>query len=242
MNKDFIGVLDSGIGGLNLLKELVISFPNENFIYFGDNNNAPYGTRTNYDLLSLTVNNIEKLKSFNLKLIVLACNTLSVNVLSDLKDIFSNVNIIGIYPPIESQVIQGKKTLLLATDRTAENYLNLKNVDSVGLTWLVKKIERNPFDLSEIDVNQFLPKNLFDYDTIILGCTHFIYLKNEFLKILTTQKMVDGTKNTVLQVKKFIASSKSPEKTYRNKVLFFGENSLFNKIVWEKLVFNTIKK
>ncbi len=234
MNNEYIAVLDSGIGGLNVLKKLYLEFPNENFIYFGDNLNAPYGNRTDRDLLSLSVDNVNALLRFNIKLIVIACNTLSVNVLSILKEIFPNIPFVGIFPPVETEEIAGRKTLILATDRTAQKFLGRKNIDSIGLSWLVKKIEDNPF----FDFNL---RSLFykkeNYDTVILGCTHFIYLKNQIFKILTTKKIADGTQNTILQVKKVLANQKSSVNYYRNEVLFFGENWENNKKIWEIILF-----
>ena len=83
MNNDYIAVLDSGIGGISVLNELLKLMPNQNFIYFGDNKNAPYGSKNLKTLLELTKSNLDYLtSSFNLKGLVLGCNTLSVNFLS----------------------------------------------------------------------------------------------------------------------------------------------------------------
>ena len=88
MHNGFIALLDSGIGGISVLKELVNRFPNESFLYFGDNLNAPYGNRNKYDMLSLVMKNIDEIKRYPLKAIVLACNTLSVNLIAEIKDVF----------------------------------------------------------------------------------------------------------------------------------------------------------
>ena len=78
MDNRCIAICDSGIGGLNLLKRLTESFPYENFVYFADNANLPYGDKEEYQLRKIAVDNYNKLLSFCPKLIVFACNTLSV--------------------------------------------------------------------------------------------------------------------------------------------------------------------
>ena len=86
MNNRFIAVLDSGVGGLSVLSVLEKKFPNERFLYFGDNGNAPYGNRSKQNLLSITLKNIDYIKSYDVKAIVVACNTLSVNIIYNIKE------------------------------------------------------------------------------------------------------------------------------------------------------------
>lgn len=82
MNNGYVAVIDSGIGGFSVLSEMLKIMPNENYIYFGDNQNAPYGNRTNSDLFSITMQNLMYLHTFNIKAIVFGCNTISTNLLS----------------------------------------------------------------------------------------------------------------------------------------------------------------
>jgi glutamate racemase len=110
MIKEYIGVIDSGVGGLSVLKELVISMPNENYVYFGDNENAPYGEKSDRRLLELLFNDICMFNDFNLKALVVGCNTLSVSVLEYLRKCF-NFEIFGVYPPTLIPLIKGCKTL-----------------------------------------------------------------------------------------------------------------------------------
>ena len=85
MKEQFIAIIDSGIGGISVLKKLVEQFPKENFIYFSDNDNVPYGNKTDNELLYLSMKMINNLSQYNLKAIVLGCNTLSVKVLHKIK-------------------------------------------------------------------------------------------------------------------------------------------------------------
>ena len=70
-----IGVFDSGVGGISVLRELVALMPNENFIFYGDSKNAPYGTKTLEEVRKLTLADAEYLRSRNVKALVVACNT-----------------------------------------------------------------------------------------------------------------------------------------------------------------------
>ena len=70
-----IAVIDSGVGGISVLRELVSLMPNENYIYFGDSKNAPYGTRAKEEVLDITRKNLELLRTIGIKALVIACNT-----------------------------------------------------------------------------------------------------------------------------------------------------------------------
>ena len=188
MIDSYIAVIDSGIGGISVLKELVKNFPTERFLYFGDNFNAPYGNKGRKELLSLTLSNLNIILRYNVKAIVLACNTLSVNVLGELMN-FSPVQVFGTFPPVENFLIKGKRGLLLATERTAEKYRGIRNLHSVGLKKLVIDIEKNAFNLTDLNfekhlfdsVGDFVDKKGF-YDVVILGCTHYVFIKNKIFK------------------------------------------------------------
>ena len=199
-----VAVIDSGIGGMSVLKELVEVFPQCNFIYFGDNKNAPYGNRTIADLYSISLSNLSFVLSFNVDAVVFACNTVSVSVLQFLRD-FSPVPLFGIYPPIESEMVHGNSVLLLATDVTADKYKGLKNVVSVGLSGLVKHIEDNKFNLKNLDVAKFLPSNKTSFYTVILGCTHFPIIAPVIRKVMGEKvSLIDSGKETAGFVKKLI--------------------------------------
>ena len=94
-----IGVFDSGIGGLNVLNRLAKKFKSENFIYLGDNKNAPYGNKTLNEIKELTVSSIDKLLSYNVKAVVIACNTVSTNLYGYLKTKY-DIPIIPTVPPV----------------------------------------------------------------------------------------------------------------------------------------------
>ena len=147
MNNSFIAVMDSGIGGISVLNELIEALPNERFLYFSDSINVPYGNKSKRELLSLTLNNIEYVKSFGVKAIVLACNTLSMSVLSDVRRCV-NLPIFGVFPPVEKCLVNGEKSVLFATKLTARYFCDVKGLCVVGLSNLAHEIEVHKFELN----------------------------------------------------------------------------------------------
>ncbi|MCQ2387796.1 MAG: aspartate/glutamate racemase family protein [Clostridia bacterium] len=246
MLNDYIAILDSGIGGFSLLKDLVKYLPNERYLYFGDNYNAPYGNRTERDLINITMENIEKIKSFGVKCIVFGCNTLSVCVLSKIQQ-YEKIKLFGVFPPVEKAILDGNKTLLLATENTVNEYKDNKNVISVGLPTLAKEIEDNKFHLDYIDLDNILNsafnlcnvskynvKNYFD--NVILGCTHYFFVKNKIYNHFLPQKMISGSLNSVLRLKKYLKSVKSLGNNKQFSIKFIGDCAKENQYFYKKVV------
>ena len=240
MHYGFIALLDSGIGGISVLKELVNRFPNESFLYFGDNVNAPYGNRNKYDILSLVMKNIDKIKRYPLKAIVLACNTLSVNLISEIKE-YSGVPVFGVFPPVERCLIKGQKTLLLATKKTAEQYMGIKGLDTLGMLDLALSIEQNIFSPNKVNFEKSLTFSSIGscnnqkgyYDNVILGCTHYNFIKKQIFDHFLPKNLIDGTNNTVNMLYKFLKNTKSLEKIKRFQDLFIGNSAIENKMFFK---------
>jgi glutamate racemase len=239
MNSDFIAIIDSGIGGISVLNELIFLMPNEKYLYFGDNQNAPYGNRTIRDLRALTFRNIDYIKGFGVKALVLGCNTLSTNLYNEISE-YSGIPTFGVYPPIESVLIDSKRPLLLATKRTADCYKGVKGLTVVGLENLASDIERNLFNLNAVSIqkNLKLIKNtdFIDregyYDTVVLGCTHYNFVKNEIFNHFKPQKMTSGNHFTAKAVQRYIESLKSSVNSKRFELLFVGDYAKTNKKFW----------
>ena len=118
MDKRPIGVFDSGIGGLTVLKKLEEALPKENFIYLGDTLNFPYGEKSKEEIVNYSKKNIEYLISQNVKMVVIACGTATSQSLEEMKKIFS-IPIIGIIKPTTDYVKQKciKNETLLSNDK-----------------------------------------------------------------------------------------------------------------------------
>ena len=241
MDSSYIAVLDSGIGGISVLYELEKVFPFERFLYFGDNKNAPYGNKSRHNLLSLTIHNINIIKTYPVKMIVLACNTLSVNLMTEIKE-YSALPIFGVFPPVESCLLSGKKTLLLSTVKTSNNYKSNKNFVSVGFYNLAGEIEDNLFSLEKVDFLSSKNNSNLDlsrckkgeFENVIIGCTHYNFIKNQILNHFQPQNLIDGTANLLSQMSKIIKNQKSSVKISKNKVLFVGKNAENNQKFYVK--------
>lgn len=238
MNKNYIAVLDSGVGGLSVLKKLTEIIPNERYLYFGDNLNAPYGSRTKRDLISLSVKNVLYLQSFGIKAIVIACNTLSTTVLNEIRS-FANVPVFGIFPPVERCLINNEQTILLSTENTANNYRKISGLTIYPLKNLAKDIEINAFNLDKIDISDYLPdinSSVLHNSTVILGCTHYEFVKNKIINHLKPQKVVSGAEDTARKLTKYLKCSKSLENIKGFEIHFIGDSKDFNKEFWKKVV------
>ena len=115
-----IGFMDSGVGGLSVLREAVRVLPNEDFIYFGDSANAPYGTRTVREIRELTFKAVEKLMEYDIKALVVACNTATSAAISELRSKYKDMPVIGIEPAVKPAVVcsNGGRIIVMATPMT----------------------------------------------------------------------------------------------------------------------------
>lgn len=228
----FIAVIDSGIGGISLLKMLTKELPNKNYIYLGDTVNAPYGNKSVKTLLEISMKNIDALKRYELDAIVLGCNTLSVNLIGDVSA-YSGVPVFGVFPPVERAMTAGNKTLLLSTCATAKKYSGC-NIDIIGFKNLASDIERHAFSLDKINLEnniinsegKFVNKKGY-YDTIILGCTHYSFIKNKIYDHFCPQKILNGESFTLEKIVPVFKNQKIVVNHYQNKVLFLGEDKKY---------------
>lgn len=250
MNNLPIGVIDSGIGGLSVLLELDEAFSNQTFIYNGDNDNAPYGEKSNRELLSRALTCVLEMDRFNVKTVVVACNTLSVNVLPDL-EYYSQKKCFGVFPPVEKSVALGE-SVLLCTPRTAQNYYKVKGLMVLPLPKLAKDIEDNLFCADNIKLenhvlsafdhfclkNKLKDVNFYDFikeRTLVLGCTHYVLIKNEFINHFQPQKILTSNEDAIFNLKKHLKNAKSLDKHKENRILFIGKNADKNKKAFDFL-------
>jgi glutamate racemase len=195
--KNPIGVFDSGLGGLSVWQELVKLMPNEDIIYFADSGNCPYGNRPKTEIIDLSIRNTEFLLAKGAKIIVIACNTATAAAVDILRNQF-DVTFIGVEPAIKPAVLQTKtgNVGVLATKGTLESelFLQAKNAYSKGVAvyiqvgqGLVEAVENQvieteaTYELLKKYVQPMLENNV---DKIVLGCTHYPFLKPVFDKLL----------------------------------------------------------
>ena len=147
MENGVIGVLDSGFGGISVLNHLLSYMPNENYVFYGDSKNSPFGTKSIDELYKIGKNIIKTLLFYDPKVIVVACGTMSTNIINDLQKEFKQVRLIGTYPTFDRALTPGltlsesnftfdknsglkithdtKKVLIIATSATCKSkFLN----------------------------------------------------------------------------------------------------------------------
>ena len=196
--------IDSGVGGIPYMKELLNKQPDASCVYIGDTANFPYGPKTHEQVVDCVVPLVEKIiNRFEPGVIVVACNTISVNALEVLRNKFPATKFVGTVPAIKLASAVSKKRCigLLATKATCENSYNLELKNNFAADCelvcradgeLVSFIEKNGFTASEAEledavrpaVDFFISKGC---DVIILGCTHFLNLKSVFEKYALRQ-------------------------------------------------------
>ena len=188
-----VGVFDSGIGGLTILKSLLENHPNNEYIYFGDTLNIPYGEKTNDQLKDLSDKIIRFLISKKVDMIVIACGTISSSIYDEIKNKY-DVPIYDIINPITNQLkkLKIKKALLIATDKTIESKKFEEKLKSANMELytqacpkFVPIIEHKSKDLLEIELGEYLYqyKNL-DIEVVIRGCTHYPIISGEIADYL----------------------------------------------------------
>ena len=224
-----IGIMDSGIGGLTVLKECLVQIPNHEYLYYADSRNAPYGKKTPEEVYDLTVKVVDELVHLGAEIIVLACNTATSAAAAGLRAKY-DIPIIGMEPAIKPALAAAgsKRVLVAATELTLKQpkFRNLidtlaavDKVDYVALTDLVTFAEAGNFSRNEISaylqeqLAEFAPA---DYGSVVLGCTHFPLFKAYFAEFFPDDvEILDGAVGTTKRIKAFVTGeSKNPTVTF----------------------------
>lgn len=190
-----IGVFDSGIGGLTVLRELLKAFPDENFIYLGDTARLPYGSKSADTVRKYSEQNMNFLIRHDVKAIVVACNTASTQIFETVYNHIPVYNVIDPGSLLAAQTTQNKKVGVLATRATikSESYTQkIKKHDptieifNAACPLFVPLAEEGWHDdpITNLIAYRYLQelKN-HDVDTVVLGCTHYPLLKNAIQKV-----------------------------------------------------------
>lgn len=215
-----IGVLDSGLGGISVLRELVKLMPGENFIYYGDSANAPYGTRIPEEVIDLTKKDVEFLLERGAKAIVVACNTATSVAIKELRAAYEEVlPVIGIEPALKPAVKakEHSKVVVMATPMTLSQtkfnsmmhiYEDDANIIKMPCPGLVEYIESGVLEGPVLDAyleKQFAPYDKAEIDAVVLGCTHYPLIREVIQKHLPGVFVYDGGFGTAKQTKRRLA-------------------------------------
>ncbi|ARR04286.1 MULTISPECIES: glutamate racemase [Campylobacter] len=227
-----VAVFDSGFGGLSLLYEAMKKLEGCDFIYFADNENAPYGTKSIDEIKALSIDAVDFLAS-KADIVVIACNTATSAAVSDLREKF-NIPIIGMEPAVNLGKDADGDILVIATPATIKgvklNELlkksNLNNKTHLlpmpKLVEFAQNMEFNSPNVKEYIKNQISKFNSKNISLLVLGCTHFNYFKDSFIDLMPNSKIVDGVDGTIRQIKRKIDELNSKGKNLDTKLLYYS--------------------
>lgn len=206
-----VGVFDSGIGGVTVLREIIRILPNENYRYYSDSKNNPYGDKTEEQIKQLCNHIVQHFIKENCKVIVIACNTASSKVAKYLREKYVDIPFIAIEPAYKMvyDYAYDKPTLVMATKGTMDSEkfnLLLKRYDNhktyllpcIGLADRIEQGDRE-------EIRKYLQEHIGSYkgkvENVVLGCTHYPLVQNEIKEILGQVQFFNGAPNLAKHLK-----------------------------------------
>lgn len=249
-----IGFFDSGVGGLSVLKEACALMPEENYIYYGDSANAPYGSKSREEIFELTMRGIGCLMAGDIKALVIACNTATSAVVDQLRREV-DIPVIGMEPAIKPALsaVSGK-VLMMATPATIslERYNSLldrfhgrERVINLACDRLAEMVEHNVLsrkpELNDYLAGLFEPYKDAGIEAIVLGCTHYVFIKDVIAELFPAQvQLFDGNKGTVNRLKSVLEEReiKKPSDSGRGSVVLnSSSDDQFSMKIYSKLFY-----
>ena len=235
-NKNKIGIFDSGLGGLSILKELLSILPNEDYLFYEDSINNPYGEKSDDELFSITSNIVEYLLENDCKIIVIACNTATTSCMKKLREKYKDTIFVGTVPAIKIAYDNNyKDTLVLATNYTINSKRVLDLIDTYNnsnqrITLVSGNNLANLIDKGDNkEIEALLLSILSSYknaDSLVLGCTHYSLIKNEIQKVLPNTVLLDGCVGVAKEVKhQLIANNLLSKSQSKGKIIIKNSKS-----------------
>ena len=211
-----IAFFDSGVGGISVLREALALMPRENYVYFGDSANAPYGTKTVEEIRALTLGHAERFYRQGIKALVIACNTATSAAIQALRSIYTDIPVIGIEPALKPAALMAEHptVIVMATPLTVSaakfhellgHYSDKADVIPLGCPGLMEFVEMGCLDTPQVEnyLKELLGPYLSRYsaDAIVLGCTHYPFVKPLIRKIAGDQvRIFDGGAGTAREL------------------------------------------
>lgn len=214
MDKRPIGLLDSGVGGLTVVKKFIQKMPNESTIFIGDNAHIPYGDKSQDEIIALTWQSVKFLLRQNVKLIVFACNTATAVAMKIIQKRI-DVRIVGVIQSGAKAAIKATRnnniasvatqmtTAIHAYQKAITNQRHNIRVNEIAAPKLVPLIEKNAGHNAYLKAikEALVSLNELDIDTLILGCTHYPIIQTEFSECLGPEiQLIDPADQVVQDV------------------------------------------
>lgn len=232
-----IGIIDSGVGGLTVVKEMFERLPNEKVIYIGDGLRCPYGPRSADEVRIFTAEMATALSKMDIKMLVIACNTATAVALDDIRAHF-NFPVIGVITPGARAAVNASSTRKIAVlgttgtiksgayDEEIERQSPGTKVFPLACPEFVNIVESGQYKSEEASV--IIERTLHgldghEFDTAILGCTHYPLLENHIKKYLPNHvEIISSAVETVLDVEKMLLekSINNSERIYTAPIFY----------------------
>jgi glutamate racemase len=230
-----VAVFDSGIGSLSIIRELRREVPYEDLLYFADRAHFPYGTKSHSELRGIIVNTINYLKRYKPKLVVVASNTPSVQVLDEIRRTITDIPIVGVRPPLKeaARITKKKHIGIMATEgmlrsKEFENQIHREVPQHI----LVTKFNASPIiELIEQGVHLENERRTFNaisrvlgdsvdkkIDVITLSSTHLPFVKRYLNSLLPTVRFIDPAQIVAKDVRKFLTFYRMTKKSGRSNL------------------------
>ena len=213
-----VGVFDSGVGGISVLRAMTALLPGEDFYFYGDSANAPYGTKSADLVRELTLEKVRYLRKRGIKAVVIACNTATSAAITALREEYDDMPVIGIEPALKPAINLGEhpRILVLATPGTVagekyrqlqERFLDQAQIIPLGCPGLMEYVENGILDgpYLEAYLRDLLSDVLADGppDGVVLGCTHYPFVKDSIAAVVGKQvPLLDGSEGTARELKR----------------------------------------
>lgn len=227
-----IGVFDSGVGGLSCVPAIAKALPNETIIYFGDTARAPYGSRDPKEIMEFSIDVAQKLIDMGCKSLSIACNTITAVALDELKKRF-DIPIIGIIEPAIEKAnseYPGERIGLIATQATVNS--GAYPFKAKATPDFVPYIEKDGVVPDEI-IKKNLDEFVTDLDVLILGCTHYPFIKDDIKRLYPSLSIIDPAEALAQKTKLVLSENNllSSEKLEENKYISSSKSQVFDEIV-----------
>lgn len=225
-----IGVFDSGFGGLSVYLPLRQVLPEAKFLYFADQAFAPYGEKTKEQITLRLKKVVDYFMSKGVKMIVLACNTATLNSIAELRGLYPEIKFVGMVPAVKPAAKEVEKIVVLGTRSTVENpvYHELvhdhaegKKLWHIAAPELVRQVEEGDLTNSKV-LEQKLKEPLeAGAEGLVIGCSHFSFLKDLIRKNWPALKIYDGAEGVVRQAVKVYGESNLSHETESGSDVFY---------------------
>lgn len=248
-----VAVFDSGVGGISVLREMVKIMPYEDFIFYGDSKNAPYGTKSEEEVRRLTISHVENFLSEGVKAVAIACNTATSAAVRKIRIMHPSLPVVGIEPAVKPAAERhpGGRVLVMATPMTIHGekfkklmgrFQDMAEIIPLPCAGLMEYVEQGKTESPEL--LEFLRQLLWEYiknpvDAVVLGCTHYPFARPMIRKVLGPKpEIIDGSLGTAHELKRRMElsgllrteSSKKGSVVFRDSMMSEEKIALMKKL------------